>query len=103
MAARGLKTKTRTPKHKPAVAVEQMTTLKDKPSAEEATETICSELETAAAKESNGSEEEAVALLVDDDWVGAHIDELIQSFELDNGINTKLVARIRKKYTADGE
>jgi hypothetical protein len=103
MAARGLKTKTRTPKYKPAVAMKQMTTVKEKPSADEATETICGELEAAAAKESNGSEEDAVALLTDNDWVGAQIDELIDSFELDDGIKTKLVARIRKKYTADGE
>ena len=102
MAARGLKTKKRTPKYKPAVAMEQMTTIDEKSRPEEATETICSELEAAAAKESNGSEEDVVALLTDNDWVGTHIDQLIASFDIDDGVKTTVIGRLHKKYIADG-
>jgi hypothetical protein len=102
LAARGVKTKQRRSKYKPAVAMEQMATLKEMPNPKEATETICGELEAAAARESNDSEEDAVALLADSDWVGTHIDQLIASFDLDDGVKTTVIGKLRKKYIADG-
>jgi hypothetical protein len=76
--------------------------LKERPKPEEALQTICAELEQTAAKEA-GDEEAASGLLADADWLEAHIDEVLASFEIDDGIRTSLVARVRKKYVADGE
>jgi hypothetical protein len=80
--------------------MEQQEKIPKEPS-DDAIQALCGQLEQAAVNEV-GTEEKAAELLGDDDWVGAHIGQLIASFDLDDGIKTTVIAKLRKKYIADG-
>jgi len=102
LASRGVMSKRRL-KHtgKPAVqTVKQQPKLKQEP-AEQDIENICAQLEERATSEA-GSKQEAAALLTNQAWIASHVDELIVSFSLDNGIRTSLIAKVRKRYESDG-
>jgi hypothetical protein len=101
LAARGVRTKKRTPKYESAVTMKQANPLKEQPQTEEALQTICATLEQTATKEAE-SPEDAPGLLADDEWLTRHLNELLSTFELNDGARTTLVAQVRRKYTADG-
>lgn len=61
---------------------------------------ICAELERAAAKEA-GNEEAAVEMLRDEEWVQAHVDEIIVDVEVDDGSKSKLMTKILRRYMND--
>jgi len=75
---------------------------KEQPKPDEALQAVCTELETVAAAEA-GDEEGASGLLDDDAWLGKHIDQVLASFQIDDGSKTALIARIRKRYGANGD
>ena len=103
LAGRGVRTKRPQSQHAAAVPTGQKKNpLKEQPKPEEALKTICAELEEAAVNES-GSEEGGAELLADGDWVETHIDELIRTFQFDNGLKNVVIAQLRKKYKPDGE
>jgi len=98
-----VKTKrTRAPKHEAAVAIDGKNPLNEKPKVEELEAACAQALEEQAVAESD-SEQSAQELLSDDQWLGAHIDELLTTFEVDDGSRTALTARIRRRYGANGE
>ena len=102
LAGRGVRTKrTRAPKHEVAVTIESKNPLEEKPKTEELEATCAQTLEEKALAEC-GSEEGTHELLSDDKWLGKHLDEVLSSFEVDDGSRSILTARIRKRYGADG-
>ena len=103
LAGRGVRTKRPQSQHAAAVPTGQKkNSLKEKQNPEEALNMVCAELEDAAAKEA-GAEEGAAELLSDDEWLATHIEKVITGFELNDGIKTSLVAKIRKKYEPNGQ
>jgi len=101
LAGRGVRTKRAQSQSKTTVPTGQKNPLKEQPKPEEALEMACAELETAAITEAG--EEDAAKLLSDDEWLATHIEKVITGFELNDGIKTTLVAKLREKYTVDGD
>ena len=103
LAGRGVRTKrTRAPKHEVAVAIEGRNPLKQKPKVDELEAACAQALEEEAVAESD-DEQSAQELLSDHKWIGAHLDELLTTYEVDDGSKTALIARIRKRYGANGD
>jgi hypothetical protein len=94
--------RTRTPKHGVAVAIEGKNPLEEKPKVEELEAACAQALEEKAVAESD-TDEGAQKLLSDDKWLATHLDEVLRSFDVDDGSKTSLTARLRKKYGADGD
>lgn len=94
--------RTRTPRHDIAVAVDGKNLLQEKPNVEQL-ETMCAEALEEKAMAECGSEENAQKLLSDEKWLGTHLDEVLRSYNVDNGTTTTLTARIRERFRADGE
>jgi len=101
LAGRGVRTKRAQSQSKTTVPTGQKNPLKEQPKPEEALTKVCAEVETAAIDEAG--EEGAAELLTDDEWLATHIEKVIAGFELNDGIKTTLVARVRKKYEPDGQ
>ena len=103
LAGRGVRTKRPQSQHAASVPTGQKKNLlREQLKPEEALQTVCAELESAAAKEA-GTEDGAAELLSDDEWLATHIEKVITTFELNDGIRTSLVAKIRKKYEPNGQ
>lgn len=100
LAARGVRSRRQEHSTK-SVATAGKNPLVEQPKPEEALEMACAELETAAITEAG--EEDAAKLLSDDEWLATHIEKVITGFELNDGIKTSLVAKIRKKYEPNGQ
>jgi hypothetical protein len=97
-----VRTKRQRSQHPSTVATGQQKNLpKEQSSPEEPLEMACAELETAAITEAG--EEDAAKLLSDDEWLATHIEKVIAGFELNDGIKTTLIAKLREKYTVDGD
>jgi len=100
LAARGVRSR-KQKQSTMCVAAGGKNPLKEQPKPEEALNMVCAELEDTAAKEA-GTEEGAGELLSNDEWLATHIEKVITTFELNDGIRTSLVAKIRKRYEPDG-
>ena len=102
LAGRGVRTKrTEAPKHEVSVAIDGKNPLKEKPKVEELEAACAQALEEQAVAESD-NEQSAQELLSDHKWIEAHLDELLTTYEVDDGSRTALIARIRKRYGANG-
>lgn len=106
LASRGVKSKKRTEATKPTVHIGNVKGLKGQPNEQEAErdalEQACARIEELAASQA-GSEEAAAELLADESWIEANVGEVVSSFELNDGTKSSLMAKIRKRYIADGE
>ena len=106
LASRGVKSKRKSEVNKPRVPVGKGCKSAERPKNEEAErdalELACARIEELAAAQA-GSEETEADLLADEAWIREHVDEVVASFELDDGIKSSLVAKIRKRFQADGE
>ena len=92
-----MRTKKRTSKQQLRVARGQAKSLTNEAGPEETVDDLCKQVEHIAEDEA-GSKKGADELLSDDQWLR----QLLETFRVENGVKSLLVARIHEKHEPDG-